>query len=95
MGLYMVCFTARQNFQVFDEKTNVFVEAGTKKLCSFVSKQKMLLPDQYLGFSPNCFVNISATIYHSEAVLYSKQKGGFPLRDVVMAFSLVLTGAEK
>ena len=44
--IYMVCFKARQPFQASNGKIDFFAEAGTKKVCSFTSKEKMFLSDQ-------------------------------------------------
>ena len=42
----MVHFKARQHFQVSNGKIDFFAEAGTKKVCSFISKEKMYFSDR-------------------------------------------------
>ena len=42
----MVHFKARQHFQVTNGKIDFSAEAGRKKVCSFISKEKMFLSDQ-------------------------------------------------
>ena len=42
----MVRFKARQHFQVSNGKIDFFAEAGTKKVCRFISKEKMYFSDQ-------------------------------------------------
>ena len=42
----MACFKARQHFKVPHGKIDFFAEAGRKKVCSFISKEKMFLSDQ-------------------------------------------------
>ena len=44
--IYMVRSKARQHFQVSNVKKSFFAEAGTKKVCCCVSKQKMFYSDQ-------------------------------------------------
>ena len=42
----------------------------------------------------NCFAYISATKYHSEAVLYSKRTAGYPLSPHIKTFAVVFLQAE-
>ena len=42
----MVRFKARHHFYFSNGKIDIFAEAGRKKVCSFLSKEKMFLSDQ-------------------------------------------------
>ena len=42
----MVRFKARQHFQVSSGKIDFFAEAGAKKVCSFILKEKMYFSDK-------------------------------------------------
>jgi len=47
------------------------------------------------GFQLNSFVNVSATIYHSEFFLYSKLPGGLPIQEDKRTFFPAFIRVEK
>ena len=66
-------------------------ELWAKRFWVFFGKNEIL---KFFENTQNCFANISATNYHSEAILYSKRTAGYPLSPHKKTINVAFLRAE-